>query len=126
MWKSWNGRSETDQLVGIGQDFIGLPRLALVAVVGVAIYLRHDGVNMIIRDPFEDVDEPRRDAPVALFNTNLSHAAVVRRRVNEDIVAHDWDTVAGPKGRRAEIRPPDGRRPRPLDERRLSPLVIRR
>jgi len=43
--------SVTDQLVGIGQDLIGLPRLALAAVVGVAMYLRRDGVNMIIRDP---------------------------------------------------------------------------
>jgi len=46
----------TDQLVGIGQDLIGLPRLALVSIVGVAMHLRHDGVNMVIRDPVEDVD----------------------------------------------------------------------
>ena len=61
------------------------------------MYLRHDGVNIIIRDPVEDVNEPRRDAPVALFNTNQSHAAVVRRRVHEDIIAHDGNTVAGPR-----------------------------
>jgi len=68
--KVMEGPSVTDQLVGISQDLIGLPRLALVAIIGVTMHLRHDGVNMVIRDPVEDVDEPRRDAPMALFNTN--------------------------------------------------------
>jgi len=62
--------SVTDQLVGIGQDLIGLPRLALVSIVGVAVHLRHDGVNMVFGNPVEDIHKPRRDAPVALFNTN--------------------------------------------------------
>jgi len=62
--------SVTDQLVGIGQNLIRLPSLALAAIVGVAVHLRHDGVSMVIGDPVEDVYEPRRDAPMALFDTN--------------------------------------------------------
>jgi len=63
------GPSVTDQLVGIGQDIIGLPRLALVAVIGVSMLLRHDGVNVVVRNPVEDVHKPRRDALMA-FHTN--------------------------------------------------------
>jgi len=62
--------SVRDQLVGIGQDLIGLPRLALIAIVGVSMHLRHDGVNMVVGNPVEDVHKSRRDAPMALFNTN--------------------------------------------------------
>jgi len=62
--------SVTDQLVGTGQDLIGLPLLALVAIVGVAMHLRHDSVNMVVRNPVEDVYKPQRDAPMALLNTN--------------------------------------------------------
>jgi len=64
------GPSVPDQLVGIGQDLIGLPRLALVAIIGVTMHLRHDGVNMVVRNPVEDVHKPRRDAPMALFHAN--------------------------------------------------------
>jgi len=71
-----------DPLVGIGQNLIRLPRLALVAIVGVAVHLRYDGVDTVIGDPVEDADEPRRDAPMALFETNSRHAAVVCRRVH--------------------------------------------
>jgi len=62
--------SVTDQLVGIRQNLIRLPRLALVAIVGVAVHLRHHGVDMVVGDPVEDVNEPLRDAPMSLFNTN--------------------------------------------------------
>ena len=117
--------SVTDQLVGIGQNLVGLPRLALVAIVGAAVHLRHVGVDMVVGNPVEDVDKPRRDAPMALFNTNQSHAEVVRRRVHENVVTHDRDAVTGPKGRRAEVYPPERRWPRPLDERRLGLLVFR-
>jgi len=58
------------QLVGIGQNLTRLARLAFVAIVGVAVHLRHDGVDVVIGDPVEDVDETRRDAPMALFDTN--------------------------------------------------------
>jgi len=34
------------------------------------MHLRHDGVNMVVRNPVEDVHKPRRDAPMALFHTN--------------------------------------------------------
>jgi len=61
--------SVTDQLVCKGQNLIRLPRLALVAIVGVAVHLRHDGVDMVIGDPIEDVDEPRRESPMALYDT---------------------------------------------------------
>ena len=117
--------SVANKLDGIGQDLVGLPRLAFVAIVCVTMHLRHDGVNMVVRNPVEDVYKPRRDAPMALLNTNQSHAAVVRRRVHEDVFTHDRDAVTGPKGRRAKIRPPDGRWPRPLHERRLGLLVFR-
>jgi len=43
--------SVTDQLVGIGQNLIRLPRLALGAIVGVAVHLRHNGVDMVVGDP---------------------------------------------------------------------------
>jgi len=74
--------SVTDQRVGIDQDLIRLPRLALVAIVNVAVHFRHDGVDKVIGDPVEDADEPRRDAPMALFDTNKRHAAVVCLRVH--------------------------------------------
>jgi len=64
------GPSVTEQLVGTGQNLIGLSRLALVAIVGVAMHLCHDGVDMVVGNPVEDVYKPRRDAPRALFNTN--------------------------------------------------------
>jgi len=40
--------SVTDQLVGIRQDFERLSRLTLVAIIGVPVYLRHDGVDVVI------------------------------------------------------------------------------
>jgi len=119
------GPSVTGQLVGVCQNFIRLPRLALVSIVGVTVHFRHDSVDMVVRNPVEDVDKTRRDAPMALFNTNQSHAAVVRRRVHEHVVTHDRDAVKSPKGKRAPVRPPKERWPRPLDERRLSLLVVR-
>jgi len=64
------GPSVTDQLVGIGQDLIGLPRLVLVDIIGVTMHLRHDGVNMVVRNLVEDVHKPRRDASMALFHPN--------------------------------------------------------
>jgi len=95
--KVMEGPSVTDQLVGVRQTLIRMPRLALVAIVGVSVHLRHDGVNVIVGDPVEDFNEPRRDAAMALFNMNQRHAAVFGRSVHEDVVAHDGDAVACPK-----------------------------
>jgi len=86
--------SGTDELVGLGQNLIRLPRLALVAIVGVAVHLCHDGLDMVVGNPIEDDKEPRRDAPMALFITKYSHVAVFCRRVHKSVVTHDGDAVA--------------------------------
>ena len=62
---------------------------------------------------------------MALFNTNQRHAAFACRRVHTNVVIHDGDAVVCPKGRRAEVRTPERRWPRPFDERRLGLLVFR-
>jgi len=116
--------SVTDQLVGIRQDLLRLSRLAMISVIGVPMHLRHDGVDVVFRHIIEDVDEPRRGALIAFFDTNQRHSAVVGRRVHQGVVAHDGDTVSRPKGRLAEECTPKWRRPRPFDARKLGRLVL--
>ena len=116
--------SATDQLVGIRQDLVRSSRLALSAVLGVAMHLRHDGVDVVARNIVDDVDETRRCASMDFLGTKKWHAAAVGRRVHHGVVAHDGDTVSCLNGRRNEERAPKRRRPRPLDERRLGRLVL--
>jgi len=104
----------TGQLVGGGQDLVRLTHLAIFATVGVPMLFRLDGVNVVVRHIGEDADEPLRGAPMALFDTNQRHVAVVSCRFHEGVVAHDGGGVSRPKGRRAEAGPPDGRRPHPF------------
>ena len=40
--------SVTYQLVGVRQDLLRLSRLALVAIIGVPVHLRYDGVDVVI------------------------------------------------------------------------------
>jgi len=70
-----------------------------------------------------------RQAPVGCLNrpfqTIKCHSAVVCRRVHESVVVHDGDDLSSHKGRRAEVFPPDGLKPRPIEERKLGAMVLR-
>jgi len=62
--------SFTEQLDGMRQDLACLSHLALIVIISFPVHLRHDGVDLIIGYPVEVVNEARRRASVALFNTN--------------------------------------------------------
>jgi len=69
--------SVTDQLVGIRQDLVRLSRLALIAIIGVPVHFRLDGVDVVVGHLIEDFNEPRRGAPMALFRTNATRRLLV-------------------------------------------------
>jgi len=54
----------------------------MVAMVGVPMHLRHEGVDLIIGYPIAEVNEARRGASMTFFDTSQRHAAVVGRYVH--------------------------------------------